>query len=487
MPKGQPKAEIIVNCGVTEFRIGRLEKGRLSEVIIDDLTNVRPREGEPYLARVTKVQNNLSGAFVDLGEGDDGFLRFPRRGRDSAPVPMPSEGTQLLVSIAAAPQGDKGARVTREHSFPGHGLVLLYGRAGLQFSRQIRDEAVRARIEASLQDTLADIKTRLGGKDWGLLVRTAARDLEPHTLKLEAETLVASAEKFQQKMSKQNKSGRLWNAYERLQSEIMDLDYGDIERIRIDDARTRDRLRSLWRGTRPDLIDLLEVASPGDDLFEESGADETIDVALNPRVALASGGWISFGTTDALTAIDVNSGRANAQGHRGQTALATNLEAVDEIARQLRLRSLGGLFVIDFIDLYEAADRETLLSHFEKTMRRDRQSVRHTGLSDFGLIEMTRRRGRAPLAESYYIQERVSLPAKLGSLGAQAIRDLAREAMARPGNRWQIRGPAALIDWFEALDDDRREELAQSSGIGLTFECDEALQDAYDISVVEDT
>ncbi|HXV75095.1 MAG TPA: Rne/Rng family ribonuclease [Candidatus Polarisedimenticolaceae bacterium] len=373
------------------------EDGRLVELRVEP-DGDEPRSGRILRARVTKVLPGLEAAFVDVGGERGAFLHAselpPWEPPDAAP-PIERrlhEGQVLTVQVEREAVGEKGARLTCRLALPGPALVLLPGVGSLAVSRRIPQREERARLSRLLE--------QLPRSAGGWIARTAASGRELPALAAEAASLVERWRDAQQRAGAPN--ARLPVVLLRepslLEQTVQDIPADRLARIVVDDETDR---ATLLRASPPldaALARRIETYAGRDSLFANAGIDAEIDRALRPRVWLRSGGYIVIEETEALVSIDVNTAKHTGRTDLEQTVLETNLEAADEVARQLRLRGLGGIIVIDMIDMSEPDSRQRVVERFRRALLADPARTRVVGLSELGLLELTRQSKRPGLA-----------------------------------------------------------------------------------------
>ena len=431
-----------------------LEQGRVAELHVENAR--RPGiAGSIYKGRVGRVIPGMQAAFVDIGADKDAFLHvsdlpYVRAGdfdfeADDADVvlgapeevgpgaapprpPAPPiqdllrEGQEILVQVAKEPIASKGARLTAQIALPGRALVHLPFMDRVFVSRRIEELAERDRLSA-----LAERERRGPG---GWIVRTAAEGMEDAVLSRDAAYLRGLWAAVQER---ERASGapvlihRDLNLAERLLRDVVSEEF---EEVVVDSHRLQTLAREFLDRYLPGLGVRVRVADGGGALFDDMGIHQEIERALKPRIWLKSGGSIVVNPTEALVAIDVNTGKFVGRHSLEETALETNLEAVREIVRLLRLRDLGGIIVIDFIDMTEPGNRDRLQSALYDELRKDRSRTRPLAISDFGLVQLTRKRTRRSLDRTL----QVACPACGGSgriRSAIAVYYLVQRALGR--------------------------------------------------------
>ena len=399
--------ELLVNATPPETRVAIREDGRTVEVFHER----RGREslvGNVFLGRVHRVLPGMQAAFVSIGFDRDAFLyvedALPHtvdiEGGDdeeengaAAPAAadrpriddLVKEGQSLVVQVTKDPIAGKGPRVTASLSLPGRTLVYLPGIRQIGVSRRITDEAERERLRRILEGF---------GDSGGFIARTAATGAAPEELSADRDYLKGLAARVAARGGSDSAPALLLRELELPLRVFRDLVSLDFEAIRVDDEAAAARLRELAAQVAPPLVHRIHVDREAEPLFDRFGIEADIESALASRVPLPSGGYCVINQTEALVAIDVNTGRFTGKEDLEQTVFATNLEAIPEVARQIRLRDLGGLLVVDFIDMEDPAHRREVFERFEGELARDRARTRVLQLSDFGLIEITRQRSR---------------------------------------------------------------------------------------------
>ena len=399
--------EILINVTPRESRVGVVENGVLQEVHIER-SGHRGYVGNIYCGRVKRVMSGMQAAFVDIGLERSAFLHAadmahpapiaePVEGAPPVPANVPAitalvhEGQRVIVQVIKDPIGSKGARLSTHLSIPSRYLVLLANSTTLGVSVRIEDAAERVR----LHDILAGL---VGEGGFGLIARTNAEGLDAATL---AEDVAYV--------------GRVWGTVataiahaqpgERIYEEpalplrmLRDLLQDDIEKVRVDSHETFERTLAFARQFMPDLTGRIEHYPGERPIFDLYGVEDEIQKALHKEVPLKSGGYLVIDQTEAMTTVDVNTGAYLGTRNLEDTAFRTNLEAAQAAARQLRLRNLGGIIIIDFIDMQDDEHNRQVLRTLEKALARDRAKTTVYAMSPLGLVEMTRKRTTESLA-----------------------------------------------------------------------------------------
>lgn len=378
---GNADRKIIANCiDHEETRVAIIEDGRLADLFVERMWE-RQKAGEIYKARVESVLPGIHASFVNLGDGRNAFLYLnDARGLDLQP------NMELLVQVTKTARKNKGARVTSRISLPGRYVVLVPGGQESGVSKRIVDENERKRLKA--------IARELRG-DYGIIVRTAAEGVDDESLAHDVETLLALWREIEHTGRTQSAPCLLYRDLGLLGRVLRDELTEQVSEIIVDAPEefenVGEHLSSLCGGEQPPELSLYKGTIP---LFEHYGVEKEIDAALERKVWLESGAYLIIDHTEALTVIDVNTGKFIGKTDLRHTVLETNLEAASEIARQLRLRAIGGIVVIDFIDMDFEEDRSCLLRRLEDVFQPDRYRARVFGVSQLGLVEITRKRAR---------------------------------------------------------------------------------------------
>ena len=404
------RKELLVNSTPPETRVAILEDGRTVEVLHER----RGRQGlvgNVYLGRVHRVLPGMQAAFVSIGLDRDAFLYvedvLPRSPDPDADADedggseqsgealdrpriddLVKEGQEFVVQVTKDPLAGKGPRVTANLSLPGRTLVYLPGVREVGISRRITDEAERERLRGILEN--------LPGEG-GLIARTVAAGLSGADFLAEHRYLTDLSGKIARKAENASAPAIVHRELDLALRAVRDLVTEDFAAIRVDDEETHDRIAEFVGAAAPSLSHRLELDRSTRTLFERFGVEAEIENALKSRVPLPSGGSIVIHQTEALVAIDINTGKYVGKEDLEQTVFETNLEAIPEVARQIRLRDLGGLLVVDFIDMLDPEHRREVSERFEKELGKDRARFRILPVSEFGLIEITRQRSRGNL------------------------------------------------------------------------------------------
>ena len=411
------KKEIIINVEPNETRIGIKEDSELVEFMVER-SGERVSVGDLYKARVTAVLPGIQAAFLDIGYEKSAFLhvsdmgeeisdledieeRFDTdeegpRGRGGKARGRPieelvSKGDEILVQLTKEPIGTKGPRVSSQISLPGRFMVLMPAQSLVGISRKIDDREERQRLK--------EIVKPLKPEGVGLIIRTAGIGMGKKQFASDIKFLMKMWKKVAKKSVKARTPSLLHKDMEIITRLVRDIFTEDVTRIVVDSKREYKEILSYLRSSAPQLRSRVHLYKEETPIFDAYEIERETEKILSRIVPLKKGGFISIDHTEALVAIDVNTGRYKGARDQEETALRTNLQAAGEIARQLRLRDLGGIIVIDFIDMAMEENRKRVLDSLRTALRRDRSRTKTLRVSEMGLVEMTRQRVRPSLGQ----------------------------------------------------------------------------------------
>jgi ribonuclease G len=394
-PLPKAKRELLISVDVGEQRVAILEDDRVAEVYLERPER-RSIAGNIYLGTVDNVLPGMEAAFVEIGLEKNGFLYVDeivvpelegKRHHGKKITDLIARGQQIMVQSVKDPMKTKGARLTTEISLPGRFLVFVPQGEGLGVSRRL-DDAERARLK--------DIIKGLDAKEGGIIVRTAAEGASAEDIERDLVFLQRLWKTIQAKAKTAKAPALVYQEAELPLRIVRDLFAGDFESAQIDHDRTYKRIVGYLKKTSPHMLERVHRYKEKTPLFEGTGVDAEIRSTLNRRVDLPSGGYLIFDYAEAFTVVDVNTGRfvgsrsKNSTGRLEDTITKNNLEAVKEVVRQLRLRDIGGIIVIDFIDMANPKNRATVEEALRNELERDRTKTYVVEISPLGLVEMTR-------------------------------------------------------------------------------------------------
>lgn len=417
--------EILLNVESKETRYAHLRNGHLHDLIIERKKN-RQLAGNIYRGRVTNILHNIQSAFIDINEGENGFIHISDILENTQKFQemfemdfdldydLPASGSKtkkeediskllkidqpVLVQVVKEPIGTKGARLTSNISIAGRYLVLLPNTPHRGVSRKIEDPGSRERLKKL-------IRAFEMPKDMGLICRTASVNASTETLIEEATDLLKTWQTVVENFHKSTKPTCLYEESDLIKRAVMTTMDKNFDRLLVDDYTTYQRCKRIhakYATEHPLKIEFYRDKAP---MFERFNVEREIDRALRHKIWLPSGGYLFFDRTEAMFTIDVNSGRSSQQSSKTdveETLVHINMEAAEEIARQLRLRNIGGLIICDFIDMRSRKNQRRVLDRLKEAMKEDSAKCTILGMSEFGLVEMTRQRSRESLTQTLF-------------------------------------------------------------------------------------
>ena len=467
---------IVANVEPFEVRVAVVEDDTLTGILIE---RGKPLAGNIYKGRVASVLPGMEAAFVDIGLDRNAFLHVAdirshqiaplqgqngdeeledRIGRGSIAERL-RVGQEILLQVTKEPRGTKGARATTYVALPAHYLVLMPTVTGVGVSRRIEDEQERKRLRA--------IAERLRPEGMGLIVRTAAEGVSERDLADDVRFLLQLWSKVTERARAGRAPALLYQDLGLIRRVVRDLFTGDVDRFVVDSRREFDQIRDLVGSFAPELRERTQLYEGAQPIFDAYGVEREIERALHRKVWLKSGGYVVFDRTEAATVIDVNTGKYVGKTDLASTIFKTNLEAADEIVRQIRLRDIGGIILIDFIDMDNEKHRRRVLAALHEAVRADRTKIHVIDLTGLGLVEITRKRVYQDLEELMRIpcpycegRGRVLSPESTAARARRELRRLAGTSRAR-SLVVQVHPDVAAL-----LDEDTlwRDTLARESG-----------------------
>jgi len=402
--------EMFINVSAGGTRIALTEGGNLVELHIERPDYDR-MVGNIYKGKVQNVIPGMQAAFIDIGYESNAFLPFSEIGnpedlknlsfddnddgendskskklqnQEFKPEKDLSIGDDILVQVIKEPFSGKGPRVTTDISIPGSLMVLVPNTNYIGISRKISDKYEKRRLRRTVKE--------LKPENFGLIVRTIAQGKDDSLLKADYKRVWEKWSELDQKIKKQQAPVAVYLDFMTSDQVIRDLFTPQVKRLMVDNKPLYNRISSYMKDVSPDQLKKLELMKGKGTIFHKNNIEEQIEKSLKRKVWMKSGAHLVIEQTEAMVVIDVNSGRFIGKKDHESNSLKINLESAREIARQLRLRDIGGLIVIDFIDLQEAANRKKVYNELRTTLMKDRAKVSLTEFSNFGLLEMTRQR-----------------------------------------------------------------------------------------------
>ncbi len=515
-------AELIINSNAFETRVALVENGQVAELYIERSSD-RGISGNIYKGRVVRVLPGMQAAFVDIGldkaaflyvgdvcmpeedseqlptctNGDDGpgegsGGEADERGEQQAeadrlldPVPIEDrlrEGQEILVQVAKEPIGSKGARITTHITLPGRNLVFMPTIDRVGVSRRIEDEEERKR----LRDIVCEIKPA----NRGFIVRTAAEGAETEKLAAESDFVARLWQTIQRKFESAPAPCPIYRELDITLRAVRDLFTKEVDKLVVDSEAEYRRIQNFTETFMPSPCTEVELYEGDEPIFDAYGIEMEIQRALSKKIWLKSGGYIVIESTEALTAIDVNTGRYVGKRNLEETILKTNLEAVKEIACQLRLRNLGGIIIIDFIDMEKEANREKVWNSLRAATYKDKSKSNILRMSELGLIEMTRKRTKESIGHilcepCFYCEGEGHLKSKQ-TVCYEILRELERERADYFGAKVLVMTHPEVAAMF--CDEERAalERVEEKMHALISVKADPGLHlENYDIAMVE--
>lgn len=493
--------EILVNTSSPETRVALVQQGVIREFYIDRQAS-RGQVGNVYSGIVSRVLPGMQSAFIDIGLERSAFLHVSDLWQcrvNDAGNPLPIErylypGQSLLVQVIKDPIGSKGARLTTQISIAGRMLVYLPHDPHIGIAQRITDENERARLLERVR-TLMALGLEPGQQEaGGFIIRTVAEGTTDDLLLADiaylrrrwAQILEAARANASGQPAANRRPKQLYHELPLSQRTLRDLATQGTQRILVDDADTLVQMQQFCRTYMPGLESRLQLHTGSRSLFDLYMVDEEIERALARRVPLKSGGYLIFDQTEALTTIDVNTGGYISGRNFDDTVFKTNLEAAQTLARQLQLRNLGGIIIVDFIDMHSAEHREAVLQALRNALANDRTKTTVNGFTSLGLVEMTRKRTRDSLERM--LCEPCNACQGKGTIKTartmcyEIMREIAREARQFNPKEFRILASQQVIDLLLDEESPHLAILGESIGKPITLHVEPSYtQQDYDI------
>ncbi|MEQ1555267.1 MAG: ribonuclease G [Gallionella sp.] len=475
--------EILINVTPQETRVAVMQQGIVQDLHIER-SNSRGIVSNVYLGRVKRVLPGMQSAFIDIGMERSAFLHVADIWENTA-EPKPIEhrlfdGQNILVQVIKDPIGSKGARLTTQLSMAGRLLVFLPQENHIGVSQRIESETQRDALRASLQ---AVIPAEHKG---GYIIRTVAEAAEQPDFAADVAYLDRLWAALQLAAKTASAPQLLYQELDISLRVLRDFVNQDTSRIQIDSRVTYQKMLDFAQAYTPVAADKLEHYPGARPLFDLYGVEEEIERALSKRVDLPSGGYLIIDQTEALTTVDVNTGGFVGLRNFDDTIFKTNLEATQVIARQLRLRNLGGIIICDFIDMDSVEHQATVLEELRKALARDHTRITVNGFSALGLVELTRKRTRESLA--HLLCEPCPTCQGRGQVKTaqtvcyQIVREIVREARQFNAREYRIMASQQVIDLFLDEESQALAELSDFIAKPISLQVETAYsQEQYDV------
>ena len=473
--------EILINIGPTETRAALVENGVLQEVYIER-TRSKGYVGNIYKGNVVRVLPGMQAAFIDIGQERAGFIHvadltplndegIEQKTSDQADIrTLLRQGQQLLVQVTKDPMGTKGARLTTHLSVSARYLVYMPHTAHIGVSNKIENEAERDRLKELVKKLASEYADEF--PQGGFIVRTLAEGATEEDLRADIPFVFRLWKDLEKPIKSSHAPVCLYEDLPLFMRTVRDLMRPDIEKVRIDSRESFTRMKNFAKHYAPEIGGRLEHYPGGRPLFDLYGVEDEIKKALEVRVPLKSGGYLLVEQTEAMSTIDVNTGGFVGNRNLEETIFKTNLEAAASIARQIRLRNLGGIIILDFIDMKETEHQRQVLRMLEKYLEKDPAKTSITGVSELGLVEMARKRTRESL--EHVLCDTCSACHGRGSLKSaetvcyEIFREILREARAYDNERFLVLASQVVID--RLLDEESEHVADLENFIGRTIQ-----------------
>ena len=480
--------EILINVTPQETRVAMLEQGVVQELHIER-TSARGLVGNIYLGRVARVLPGMQSAFVEIGLERAAFLHIAdiwehrQNGHGGTERPIERilhEGQALLVQVIKDPIGTKGARLSTQVSLAGRLLVYLPQDSHIGISQRIEDEAERETLRGRLQHLLPE------GHGGGFIIRTMAETASEREMQSDIEYLTKLWRDLNSRGSEQPAPTLVYQDLNLAQRVLRDMATEETTHILVDSRETHQKMSEFAVQYTPALAGRIEHYAGDRPLFDLSAVEDEIEKALARRVDLKSGGYLIIDQTEALTTIDVNTGGFVGGRSFDDTIFKTNLEAAQVIARQLRLRNLGGIIVLDFIDMDTEEHRAAVLEEFRRALARDRTRMTVNGFTALGLVEMTRKRTRESLA--HVLCEPCPTCSGRGALKTartvcyEILREILREARQFNAREFRVLASQTVVDLLQEEESPAVAMLSDFIGRTVSLQVESSYtQEQYDI------
>jgi len=461
--------EVLINVTPQETRVAVVENGVLQEVHIER-TQSRGIVGNIYKGRVVRILPGMQAAFVDIGIERTAFLHASdvtqgengegNGGDTLSMTELLSDGQEIVVQVLKDPLGTKGARLTMQLSIPARYLVYLPASDQIRISQKIDRPEDRARLK-ELVTRLAD-EEEMGR---GLIVRTLGESASDEELRLDVQFLKKIWGRVRQGIEQSSAPALIHEDTPLAMRTMRDLVRDNVEKVRIDSRETYQKAEKFARELIPEVVDRIEYYPGERPIFDLYSVEDEIQRSLDRHVPLKSGGYLVIDQTEAMTTVDVNTGGFIGRRNLEETLFKTNLEAAQAIARQLRLRNIGGIIIIDFIDMEDPEHRRQVMRALEKALARDRTTTYATDMSPLGLVEITRKRTRESLEQ--VICEPCPTCGGRGVVKTprtvcyEIFREIMREARQFEGAEYLVLASQIVVDM---LLDDEAPNLAELQG-----------------------
>ena len=486
--------EILINSTPVQTRVALVESGVLQEIYVERSSH-KGLVGNIYLGRVMRVLPGMQAAFVDIGLERASFLHASDLVTlDSSGVEVRSdetrdirdlvcEGQSVVVQVVKDPLGTKGARLTTHLSLSSRYVVFMPYTRHVGISQRIEQESERERLRALVENIAAAEDSAAPG---GFIVRTAAEGVEREGIEGDMRFLVRLWGSLRERIALAGAPALVHEDLPLAMRTLRDLVRPDLEKIRIDSTENFERLREFAGQFVPEAVERLELYQGDRPIFDLYSVEDEIEKALGRRVQLKSGGYLIVDQTEAMTTIDVNTGAFVGSRNLEETIFKTNLEAATALARQLRVRNLGGIIIIDFIDMQDPDHKRQVLRNLERAMERDHARTAISTVSELGLVQMTRKRTRESLERT--LCETCSTCQGRGTVKSaetvcyEIFREILREARSYENDTLLVLAAQSVVDRLLDEESGNVADLEEFIGKTIRFQVETLYtQEQYDV------
>lgn len=478
--------EILINVTPRETRVAVVENGMLQEVYIER-SNRRGLVGNIYIGKVSRVLPGMEAAFIEIGLERTAFLHvsdiLKEEDDDRDISQILSEGQTILVQVVKDPMGTKGARLTTQVSIASRFLVYLpETNTNIGISQKIEDEEERERLRKIVENESKDFAGCF-------IIRTAAESVDEFGICSDCQFLHKLWESIRGNSKDLKPPGRVYEDLNLGFRALRDLVGRHVEKVRIDSRETYTKIKQFAEKFTPETLPYIEHYPGERPIFDLYGVEDEIQRALERKVYLKSGGYLIIDQTEAMSTIDVNTGGFVGHSNLEETIFKTNLEATQAISRQLRLRNLGGIIIIDFIDMSDPEHKRQVLRGLEKYLERDRAKTQITEVSTLGLVEMTRKRTRESL--EHVLCESCPTCSGRGSMKTaetvcyEVFREILRAARQFDSDKLLVLASPGVVDRLVDEESTSVAELEEFIGKPIKFQAESQYnQEQYDVVLI---
>ena len=483
---------MLINSTPVQTRVAVVESGVLAEIYVERRSH-KGLVGNIYLGRVMRVLPGMQAAFVDVGLERASFLHVSDlvtldpegvevRGDETRDIrDIVCEGQSVVAQVVKDPLGSKGARVTTHLSVSSRYLVFMPHTRHVGISQRIEDEQERERLRMLVEQTAAEL-----GASGGFIVRTAAEGVNAEGVAADMRFLVRLWASVRERIALASAPALVHEDLPLAMRTLRDLVRPGLEKIRIDSTENFEKLREFAREFVPEAADRLELYQGDRPIFDLYSVEDEIEKALGRRVQLKSGGYLIIDQTEAMTTIDVNTGAFVGSRNLEETIFKTNLEAATALARQLRVRNLGGIIIIDFIDMQDPEHRRQVLRNLERALERDPARATISTVSELGLVQMTRKRTRESLERT--LCETCSTCQGRGTVKSaetvcyEIFREILREARSYENDTLLVLAAQSVVDRLLDEESGNVADLEEFTGKTIRFQVETMYtQEQYDV------